>query len=66
VLGGYDAIGDRLLSNHIGYPVKSLAPFSQLNVRFPELEAAAIGVSQWSGTLIFRWGVAPPLGADFQ
>ena len=54
VLGGYDALGDRLLSDHIGYPVKSLAPFSQLNVRFPELEADATGVSQWSRTLLMR------------
>jgi hypothetical protein len=55
VFGGYDAlVGDRLLSDHIGYPVKILSPFNQLNVRIPELEADATCVSQWLGTLLMR------------
>jgi hypothetical protein len=45
---GYDALGDRLLSDQIGCPMENLAPFSQINVRFPELQADATGVLQWS------------------
>jgi hypothetical protein len=66
VLSGYDAPRDRLLSNHIAYTVKSLAPFSQPIVRFPELEADTTGVSQRSKTLLMRWGGCAPRGADFQ
>jgi hypothetical protein len=52
-MGAYDVLGDRLLSDHIGYPVENLAHFTQLNVKVP---AAVGGVVPpfWSGNLLIR------------
>jgi hypothetical protein len=47
-MGAYDVMGDRLLSDHIGYRVGTLAPYSRLNVKLP----SADGGSHWSATLI--------------
>lgn len=51
VLGQYDVLGDRILSDHIGYTVSDLGRFSSLEIRLPGLVSKEL--SHWDATLLF-------------
>ena len=50
-LGQYDAMGDKILSDHIGYDARGLASLCTLRVRFPGLDGGLM--SNWAAGLLF-------------